>query len=276
MTRRYKITVEYDGTFFCGWQRQRTDALFFAQPEAERQVTEALKPSVQGTLEWALAQMTGQSVLVEGAGRTDTGVHALGQVAHFDLEAPEGGAYLEAFKLIAGLNFYAQKYGVVVLEAEVVPADDVAFHARFSARSREYLYRIVLRRAPLILERHRAWHVALAAEETLDIEAMQAAASAFLGTHDFSAFRASACQSKSPIKTLDRCLIRPTASGLEIEVQARSFLHNQVRIMVGTLMAIGRGRLQASAVAELLKSGDRTKGGPTAPPYGLYLWRVHY
>lgn len=263
LSQRYKVIVEYDGTFFCGWQRQRSDAAFFAG-----QNVPLSRPSVQGALEEALRRMTGHPVLVEGAGRTDTGVHALGQVAHFDLSKP-----FEPFQLVSGLNFYTQRYGVVVLEAARVPDH---FHARFSAKSREYLYKIVLRRPPLTLEAHRAWHVSLPIGTQLNWKAMQDAAQAFLGTHNFSAFRAAACQSKSPIKTLDRCLIRRVESGMEVEVQARSFLHNQVRIMVGTLIAIGQGKLPADAIGQLLENGDRTQSGPTAPPDGLYLRRVYY
>lgn len=265
-SQRYKIVVEYDGTFFCGWQRQRSDAAFFSEKGADAGVL----PSVQGTLEDSLRRMTGESVLVEGAGRTDTGVHALGQVAHFDLPIQRA---FEPFKLVEGLNFYAQRHGVVVLEASQVPDD---FHARFSAKSRTYLYQVVLRRAPLVLERHRAWHVPLPIGTALKLEAMQKAAEALLGTHNFNAFRAAECQSKNPVKTLDRCHIRSTEEGIEFEVQARSFLHNQVRIMVGTLMAIGREKLPLGVIDELLKSGDRTQGGPTAPPDGLYLKNVAY
>ena len=199
-------------------------------------------------------------------------MHALGQVAHFDLAGDLSGA-LDPLKLEAGLNFYARPYGVVVLEVARAPHD---FHARFSAKARPYLYRVVLRRAPLALDRHRAWHVALPLGATLDRAAMRAAAQDFLGTHNFNAFRAAACQSKSPIKTLDRCEVRDRPEGLEVEVQARSFLHNQVRIMVGTLVAIGRGRLPPEAVRALLESGDRTQAGPTAPPDGLYLTKVTY
>lgn len=263
-SQRYKITVEYDGTFFCGWQRQRSDAAFFDSGHNGI----APLPSVQGTLEEALRRLTGHVVLIEGAGRTDAGVHALGQVAHFDLPV-----LFDPLKLTAGLNFYTRSSGVVVLDATLVPGN---FHARFSAKSRKYLYRIVLRRAPLALDHHRAWHVSLPIGEPLKLTEMQEAAQTFLGTHNFHAFRAAACQSKSPIKTLDGCLIRSVEEGLELEVQARSFLHNQVRIMVGTLMAIGRGKLPSHIIGELLKSGDRTKGGPTAPPDGLYLRSVQY
>lgn len=261
---RIKLTVEYDGSSFCGWQRQQTDEVLFAENVVATEDVVGLRPSVQGTLEDAYWKMTGERVLVEGAGRTDAGVHALAQVAHVDFQKPVNPA-----RLIPGLNFYLQPSRVVVKEAEVVPD---SFHARFSARSRLYRYRILNRKAPSALWRERAWHV----PTTLDVEAMKTAAQAFLGTHNFQAFRAAACQSKSPIKTLDRLELRQVDDFLEWTVQARSFLHNQVRIMVGTLMWVGKGKLPPTIISEALERGDRTQVGPTAPPYGLYLAGVLY
>ena len=256
---RIKLTIEYDGSSFCGWQRQQTDdALFRGEDLLEA------KPSVQGVLEYACWKMGGGYVLVEGAGRTDAGVHALAQVAHVDFPRP-----IKPEQLMAGLNFYLQSTGAVVKAAEEVSD---SFHARFSAKARLYRYRILNRRAPSALWRTRAWHV----PAELDIGAMETAANCFLGTHNFQAFRAAACQSRSPIKTLDRFEITTEGDFIECAVKARSFLHNQVRIMVGTLVWIGKKKIPMTIVQEALERGDRTQVGPTAPPYGLYLAGVEY
>lgn len=252
---RYKITVEYDGSKFCGWQRQQSDAVD-SDPE--------LKHSVQGAIEKALLQMTQEEVLVEGAGRTDAGVHALGQVAHFDLTVAR-----EPQRLQAGLNFYLRPTGAVIRDVQM--ASD-GFHARFSAISRQYRYIILNRRAPSSLLLQRVWHV----PEVLHVDAMEEASQSFLGTHCFNAFRAAACQSKNPVKTLNHFELVRHDECLEWVVQARSFLHNQVRIMVGTLVWIGKGKLPVSAVQTALEAGKRCQAGPTAPPFGLYLDEVKY
>ncbi len=246
MPARYRIMLEYDGGPFVGWQRQENG------------------PSVQAALEEAIFRLSTERVTVTGAGRTDAGVHAFGQVAHFELEktfAPD--------KLRDALNHFLHPQPVAVLEAATAAAD---FHARFSATSRSYLYRIVCRRAPLALERGHAWHVVHA----LDAEAMHAAAQTLVGQHDFTTFRASECQAKSPVKTLDLLRVSRVADEIQIEAKARSFLHNQVRSMVGTLKLVGEGKWRPRDVADALAARDRTRCGPVAPPHGLYLVRVDY
>jgi tRNA pseudouridine38-40 synthase len=243
---RHRLTLEYDGGPFVGWQRQDNG------------------PSVQAAVEEAIFKMTGERVTVTGAGRTDAGVHAYGQVAHFDLEkefAPE--------KIRDGLNYYLRPAPAVVIAADVASPD---FHARFSATARHYLYRIVCRRAPLALERGRAWHVVL----DLDAERMHQAAQALIGQHDFTTFRAAECQAKSPVKTLDRLDIRRAADEIQIDASARSFLHHQVRSMVGSLKLVGEAKWSVRQIAEALTARDRSACGPVAPPEGLYLVRVDY
>ncbi len=243
---RYRLTVEYDGTPFVGWQRQDNG------------------PSVQGALEEAIFKLCGETVTVTGAGRTDAGVHALGQVAHFDLAkefAPE--------KIRDALNHFVRPEPVAVLEAEIAAPD---FHARFSAKARHYLYRIVCRRAPLALERGRAWHVV----HELDAGAMHAAAQSLIGQHDFTTFRAAECQAKSPVKTLDRLTVRRALDEIDVEASARSFLHHQVRSIVGTLKLVGEGKWRVREVADALKACDRSRCGPVAPPDGLHLVKVDY
>ena len=243
---RYKLTLEYDGGHFRGWQRQSEGA------------------SVQQALEDAVRSFCGENVQVVGAGRTDAGVHATGQVAHLDLAravTPE--------TLRNALNYHLRRHPVVVLQAAVAPAD---FHARFSARMRHYLYRIVNRRAPLSLEAHRAWHV----PAPLDAEVMHEAAQHLVGRHDFTSFRSALCQAKSPVKTLDRLIVRRVGDRLEITALARSFLHHQVRNMVGTLKLVGEGRQPVESMEAVLAKRDRAAAGPTAPACGLYLTRVEY
>ncbi|MDR1208693.1 MAG: tRNA pseudouridine(38-40) synthase TruA [Holosporales bacterium] len=263
---RYKITLEYNGSFFCGWQRQHSDADVREDSKQAKNCTCSTRNqhSVQGALEHALLKITGNSVLVEGAGRTDAGVHAFAQCAHFDLNLP-----IEPHRLIGGLNFYTSPHACVVLKAEFAPSD---FHARFSATSREYVYKINNRRPPLALDRGRAWHVPRA----LDVDKIKTYAHDFWGNHNFNAFRSSACQSKNPRKTLDMFNVVETNEMIECHVKARSFLHNQVRIMVGTLVWIGLGKYEGDVIKQLLNSGERTASGPTAPAHGLYLSAVHY
>jgi tRNA pseudouridine38-40 synthase len=241
---RYKLTLEYDGMRFYGWQRQEGVL------------------SVQEAIETALLKLNGTFVLVEGAGRTDKGVHALGQVAHIDLEKE-----WEPFKLKEGLNHFLRHISILNIEKVMPP-----FHARFSAKERRYCYRIVNRPAPLSLDHERAWHV----RKHLDVEKMQEAASDLVGYHDFSAFRASECQAKSPVRTLLKAEIKRFEEHIQIYFHAPSFLHNQVRIMVGTLKKIGEDVFPVSKIQEGLLLKDRTKMGPTAPPHGLYLTHVFY
>jgi len=245
---RYRIDVEYDGSPYSGWQRQ------------------AGQHSVQAAIEQAILRFCGQEVVLRGAGRTDAGVHATGQVAHFDLEKDwPAGTVRDA------LNAHLTMAGeaVAILDAKRV-ADD--FDSRFSARRRHYLYRIVNRRPPLALEAGRAWHVA----KTLDHEAMHAAAQRLIGTHDFTTFRSVQCQSKSPVKTLDRLEVTRSGELIQIRTDARSFLHNQVRSMVGTLKRVGEGAWSADDVTSALEAKDRAACGPVAPACGLYLVGVDY
>lgn len=244
---RYKLTIEYDGTNFLGWQKLNYG------------------PTVQEVLEIAVSTLYGRKMRVTGAGRTDTGVHALGQVAHFD--APDK---YTCFAIGNALNHYLRDFPVSILQTEEASSD---FHARFSAISRSYVYRILNRRAPPATDRKRVWHV----PAELNVEAMQEAAAHFLGTHDFTSFRNSMCQAKSPVRTLDVMdVLRADNDEIHIKVQARSFLHNQVRIMVGTLFDVGIGRITPSRIDELFDAKDRTQAGGTAPACGLYLVKVDY
>jgi tRNA pseudouridine38-40 synthase len=243
---RYRITVEYDGTPFVGWQVQ------------------ANGPSVAGAIGAALERLTGKAVAVHGAGRTDAGVHALAQVAHFDLDSA-----FEPIKLREGLNACVRPHPVAILAVEQVAED---FHARHSALARHYLYRIVNRRAPLALEANRAWHVNL----TLDAGAMAEGAGHLLGRHDFTTFRSAECQAASAVKTLDSFSVSRMGDVIEIRASARSFLHNQVRSMVGSLKLVGEGKWRPLDVKHALDACDRAACGPVAPPYGLYLLRVDY
>ncbi len=247
---RYALLIEYDGAPFCGWQAQ------------------ADCPSVQETVEAALARLSPAPVRVQGAGRTDTGVHASGQVAHVDLERA-----WDPFRLMEAINAHLRPAPVAILAAAAVTE---AFHARFSACARHYLYRILERRAPPALDRGQVWHV----RQRLDLAAMRAGAARLVGRHDFTTFRASICQAKSPVKTLDSVTVEssPAPGGREIRLRfsARSFLHNQVRSMVGTLVEVGRGRWSPEDVAAALAAKDRAACGPVAPPDGLVLTRVDY
>lgn len=243
---RWKLVLEYDGGAFVGWQRQSNG------------------PSVQAALETAILGFAGERVEVQGAGRTDAGVHATSQVAHFDLAKST-----DADTVRDALNAHLRREAVAVLSAEAV---DVDFHARFSATSRAYLYRIANRRPPLVLERGRAWWVPV----PLDAPAMAAGAQHLLGKHDFTSFRAGECQAASPIKTLDHLMVRREGEFIEIEARARSFLHHQVRNIVGTLKLVGEGKWLPEDVRHALAARDRRAAGPTAPAEGLYLTEVGY
>ncbi len=243
---RYVLLVEYDGTPFVGWQRQANGL------------------SVQQVLEEAITAMTGEQARVQGAGRTDTGVHARGQVAHVDLERD-----WPSHKLRAGLNFHLKAHAVVIRAAARVAAD---FHARFSAIRRHYLYRILNRPAPPALEKNRVWHV----PQPLDAGIMHEAAQVLVGRHDFTTFRAAQCQAASPVKTLEAISVEQQGEEVHISVSARSFLHNQVRSIAGSLKLVGLGRWTAGDLRAALKARDRAACGPVAPPQGLYLMQVDY
>jgi tRNA pseudouridine38-40 synthase len=243
---RYKLTIEYDGTGFAGWQRQANGL------------------SVQEALETAITKFCGERVPVHGAGRTDAGVHALGQTAHLDLTRPVAPEVLRN-----AVNHHLRPAAVTILAAALAPED---FDARRSAIGRVYRYRILNRRAPPTLDRARVWQVA----PPLDVAAMCEGARHLIGHHDFSTFRDSLCQAKSPVKTLDALELRRVGEEIHIEARARSFLHRQVRNMAGTLKLVGLGRWHANDVARALAACDRRAGGPTAPPEGLYLVEVRY
>lgn len=245
---RYKLTIEYDGTSLLGWQRQLDG------------------PSVQQYLEEILAKLNGFHREIVSAGRTDAGVHALGQVAHIDLERE-----MEPWKIREAFNGNLQAAEVPVSVLDVEAVDD-NFNARFSAKKRAYIYRILNRRAPSPLLRNRVWWV----PRPLDIELMRQGAKYLLGHHDFSSFRAAACQAKSPVKTLDKLDISRQGEEVIFNVEARSFLHHQVRNFVGTLKLVGEGRLTPEDVKHILEAKDRSAAGPTAPASGLYLARVEY
>ncbi|MBZ8133804.1 tRNA pseudouridine(38-40) synthase TruA [Afifella sp. IM 167] len=243
---RYRITIEYDGSPFVGWQRQKNG------------------PSVQAAIETAIFALAQEEVRIRGAGRTDTGVHALGQVAHFDIEKD-----LADDTVRDALNAHLRPAPIAVVAAARATAD---FDARFSAVKRHYLYRIVNRRAPLALDARRAWQVPV----PLDADAMHRAAQCLTGRHDFTTFRAAECQAKSPEKTLDRLDVRRAGEEIEIHASARSFLHSQVRSMVGSLKLVGEGRWREKDLAGALAAAERRRCGPLAPPDGLYLARVDY
>jgi tRNA pseudouridine38-40 synthase len=247
---RYALKIEYDGRPFVGWQWQ------------------AAHPSVQATLEAAVARIAPEAPSVTGAGRTDGGVHATGQVAHVDLARA-----WEPFRLCAAVNAHLRPAPVAVVAAAEVPE---GFHARFDAVEREYLFRLVARRAPLVHDRGFAWRVG----HFLDLAAMREGAAALIGRHDFTTFRSSICQAKSPVRTLDALEIeeRPAPAGREyrFRLRARSFLHNQVRGIVGTLERVGAGAWPPERVGAALAARDRAACGPVCPPDGLYLAAVRY
>jgi tRNA pseudouridine38-40 synthase len=243
---RYRLTVEYDGGPFCGWQRQANDL------------------SVQQVLEEAIARFSGETVTTQAAGRTDAGVHALGQVVHFDLSRQ-----WDPFKIREALNYHTKPHPIAIIAADAVGED---FEARFSATARHYEYRILNRRARAALDAGRVWHVPVA----LDAEAMHAAAQLILGRHDFSTFRAAECQANSPIRTLDVLDVSRQAEMIVVTASARSFLHSQVRSLVGSLKLVGEGRWTPADFRAALDAADRARCGPLAPPDGLYLTRVSY
>jgi tRNA pseudouridine38-40 synthase len=243
---RYKLTIEYDGRPFVGWQIQDNG------------------PSVQGMLAAAIAAFSGEQVSAQGAGRTDAGVHALAQVAHVDLAKD-----WDEDTVRDALNAHLRPHPVAVLQAERVAE---TFDARFSAIRRHYRYRIVNRRADLALERGRAWRIA----KPLDSAAMHAAAQRLVGRHDFTTFRNAECQAKSPVKTLDRLDVARSADEIDVVTCARSFLHSQVRSMVGALALVGEGKWTADDVTVALEKRDRAACAPVAPPDGLYLMQVDY
>lgn len=243
---RFRLTVEFDGRPFMGWQRQ---------PHG---------PSVQGAIEQAVTLVTGERATVHAAGRTDAGVHATGMVAHVTIEKR-----IAPFRLMEAINARVRPAPVAVLACETV-ADD--WHARFSCLGRRYIYRIAERRPPLVLDAGRAWRV----PPPLDLPAMQAAAARLIGLHDFTTFRSVHCQSESPVKTLDRLDVRRVAGGIEVEAAARSFLHHQVRSMVGCLALVGQGKWTPDDMTTALDAKDRTALGLNAPPDGLYFVEATY
>jgi tRNA pseudouridine38-40 synthase len=243
---RFRLTVEYDGRPFMGWQRQ------------------AHGPSVQQAIEAAAEAVTGAPATLHAAGRTDAGVHALAMTAHVDIDKP-----IAAFRLAAALNARLRPLPIAILAAEPVPQD---WHARFSCVGRRYVYRIVNRRAPLALEAGRAWQVAV----PLDWAAMDLAARRLVGRHDFTTFRSAHCQAESPVKTLDRLAVTRRGEVIEIEAAARSFLHHQVRSMVGCLQLVGRGKWSPEDLAAALAARDRSALGYNAPPDGLYFVEARY
>jgi tRNA pseudouridine38-40 synthase len=247
---RYALRLEYLGTPFAGWQRQ------------------ANQPSVQGALEAALTRIDSGPHNVAAAGRTDAGVHAWGQVAHCDMARD-----WDPFRLSEALNHHLRPHPVAVRACAEVPP---GWHARFSALERGYLYRIVLRRAPLTLSAGQAWRLGWA----LDADAMAEAARALLGRHDFTTFRSTMCQADSPVRTLDALHVArhegPEGPEIRVTARARSFLHNQVRSMVGSLAEVGRGAWPPSRMAEALAARDRAACGPVAPPDGLHFTHVRY
>lgn len=243
---RYQLTIEYDGTGFVGWQSQDNGL------------------SVQAALQDAVRGFSGEDVKLFGAGRTDSGVHALGQVAHIDLSQD-----WQPQRVCDAVNAHLRPLPIAVLKVAAVGDD---FDARFSAVQRHYLYRIINRRAPLVLQRHQAWHVI----QPLDDGAMHRAAQALVGRHDFSTFRDARCQSKSPVRTLDQISIIRDGEVVEIRVSARAFLHRQVRSIVGSLEKVGVGTWPPGAMGQILAAKDRTACGPVARACGLYLVRVDY
>ena len=245
-TKRFKLTIEYDGTNFAGWQRQDN------------------APSIQETLEDAITAFTGEPTILFIAGRTDAGVHAKGQVAHVDL--PER---FDADTVRRAINAHVRPHPIVILKSEIVASD---FHARFDAVKRHYMYNIINRPSPLTFDKHRAWHI----KYPLNVELMEEAAQHLVGCHDFSTFRTVHCQAKSPVRTIDKIHIKQSGSSVSCFLTAPSFLHHQVRNIVGTLALVGSGKWKPQDVLTALEARDRRAGGPTAPSDGLYFMQVDY
>jgi tRNA pseudouridine38-40 synthase len=243
---RYKITIEYDGTNISGWQRQLNSS------------------SVQQFIEEAIGSFSHEKIVIFGAGRTDSGVHALAQVAHFDLEK----TYPEHV-VIRAINHFLRPNKIVITSCQIV---DKNFHARFSAKKRHYRYVILNRAAISTLEENRSWHI----REPLDIEKMQQAANFLIGHHDFTSFRATHCQALSPIKTLDEIKIYQEEEKIIITIKATSFLHHMVRNITGTLVPVGLGKLIPEDIKKILEEKIRRAAGPTAPAHGLYFSMVEY
>jgi len=245
---RYKITVEYDGTNYVGWQKQPDQG----------------DKSIEEILEKAILQMAGEQIKIIGSGRTDAGVHAVAQVADFAITKE-----FEPFRIMSGLNNYLMQANISVVNCEIVSDN---FNSRFDAKMRHYRYVIANRRSPLALQKNRAWHVPLA----LDVAAMQMAANYLVGDFDFSAFRDAECQSKSAIKSVKKITIEKKGEEIIIDISAKSFLHHMVRNIVGTLMWVGSGRIEVDDVLKILESRDRKNSGPNAPACGLYFLGVDY
>ena len=243
---KYKVLIEYDGSNFVGWQKQENGN------------------SIQESIEIAIMKITSEKVTVFGAGRTDAGVHAKGQVAHF---VTSNEITLDTIR--DGLNQYLRNFSIAVLKAEKVKED---FHARFSAIHRHYQYLLINRRSPLTFKKKYAWSV----YKELEIDKMKIAANYFIGKYDFNSFRSIDCQSSSSIKTINSCKVDQINEEIIIDVSAKSFLHSQVRIMVGTLVEVGKGKIKPDDIKKILESKDRAKAGPTAPAHGLYLIKVEY
>lgn len=245
--QRYKLTIEYNGSAFAGWQRQH-DAI-----------------SVQEVLEDTISKLCKQNVTLFAAGRTDSGVHAIGQVAHFDLEGDD----LDPHKFIRSINYFLRPFPVVILACEPV---EESFHARFSAKSRSYVYKILNRPSPSVIHKGFTWHVVT----PLDVDAMHEAAQALVGKHDFTSFRTVHCQSKSPIKQITSITVTRNQDIIEIHLNAPSFLHNQVRIITGCLRMVGEGKWTKDNIVHLLQAKDRTKAAMTAPSEGLFFIKAEY
>lgn len=244
---RYKIAIEYNGSGFSGWQKQQHSA-----------------NSIQETIESAIFNFSGERVVLHCGGRTDAGVHALGQVAHFDMERK-----FELYRVRDAINYHLKSIPIVVLDAEIV---DDAFHARFSAKKRHYEYRIINRYAAAALETGYVWRVL----NPLDVNVMRRAAKYLLGKHNLSSFRSKDCQATNPVRTIDDIDIVQSESHIYIKISAISFLHNQVRIIVGTLVEFGKNRTNPQEMLNILSQCKRNAAGITAPPYGLYLVKIDY
>jgi tRNA pseudouridine38-40 synthase len=253
MLYRYKIIIEYDGTPFLGFQKQKGSHLL----------------TIQGSIEEALLRCVNQPIKIEGAGRTDSGVHALGQVIHFDLPN-----YWDSFKLSQAIQFHLKNMhnGNIFIRIINVQQVNSEFHARFSAISRSYIYKIINNRYPPALDRNRAWHVI----KPLNMNHMEEGANHLIGTHDFTSFRDSECQAKTPIRMLHFFNFNQNEDIITVHISAKSFLHHQVRIMMGTLVAVGKGDITPNDVLSILNKKNRCIAGVTAPPQGLYFKEVVY